>query len=188
MKQESHTRAIITYVIITQSSEQVRTIHVLFFFSFFLFVGDNVFIVRWPEEFSFRRLYVLCRLWVCNKIRRSLGAESRPIKFAKLKSNYSGLWIRDKRGEREKEKEFSSGPRKDRITDSTWQKPPDSLLATISWRSIVCRCKLYRSNDAVFLFLNTRFFYFSLIALVNLLRKLQFELLNFPKFYLYKIK
>lgn len=47
-------------------------------------------LTHWPEEeFSFRRR--ACRLCARNKIRRSSGAERGPIKFAKLKSNYSGL-------------------------------------------------------------------------------------------------
>lgn len=46
-------------------------------------------IARWPEEeFSFRRH--ACRLCARNKI-RSPGTERGPIKFAKLKSDYSGL-------------------------------------------------------------------------------------------------
>lgn len=107
-----------------------------------LFCSSEIMFLSFADRKNFRSVVIhicACRLWVCNKIRRSLGAESRPIKFAKLKSNYSGLWIRDKGGRRtrenervrerggkeegEREREFLSELRRDRITDSTWQRP-----------------------------------------------------------------
>jgi len=118
--------------------------------SYFFIRGNRYFhrIVRWPEEeFSFR--HHACRLCARNKIHRSPGTEHGPIKFAKLKSDYSGLWIRNKGWRRKREAKFSSEPWDLRANNRSYvtKKTLGSLVMRISWRNGACR---YNSMQLAF--------------------------------------
>jgi len=82
------------------------------------------FIGSYAGRKNFRFVGHACRLCARNKIRRSPGTEHGPIKFAKLKSDYSGLWIRDKGWRRKRERKSFHLSREiwKRITDSMWRR------------------------------------------------------------------